>query len=68
MTFGTRHAHGLSSESQFSNLVKIAANFKPAYLDKQQLVQFDSALLGTRPWAIMKLDRVGEEVGDSNAS
>ena len=25
--------------------------------DKQQIVQFDSALLGTRPWAIMKLDR-----------
>ena len=30
--------------------------------DKQQIVQFDSVLLGTRPWAIMKLDRVGDEV------
>ena len=30
--------------------------------DKQQIVQFDSALLGTRPWAIMKLDRVGDEI------
>ena len=27
LTFGTRHAHGLSSESQVSNLVKLAANF-----------------------------------------
>ena len=30
--------------------------------DKQQIVQFDSTLLGTRPWAIMKLDRIGDEV------
>jgi hypothetical protein len=30
--------------------------------EKCQIVQFDSGLLGTRPWAIMKLDRVGDEV------
>ena len=29
--------------------------------DKQQTVAFDSTILGTRPWAIMKLDRVGDE-------
>ena len=33
--------------------------------DKQQIVQFDSVLLGTRPWAIMKLDRVGDENEES---
>jgi hypothetical protein len=33
--------------------------------DNQQIVQFDSGILGTRPWAIMKLDRVGEETNDA---
>jgi hypothetical protein len=36
--------------------------------DKQQIVQFDSTLLGTRPWAIMKLDRVGDEVTEVTGS
>ena len=36
--------------------------------DKQQIVQFDSVLLGTRPWAIMKLDRVGDEVTEVTGS
>ncbi len=31
-------------------------------MDKYQLVEFDNTRLGTRPWAIMKLDRVGDEV------
>jgi hypothetical protein len=30
--------------------------------EKCQIVQFDNIVLGTRPWAIMKLDRVGDEV------
>jgi hypothetical protein len=30
--------------------------------EKCQIVQFDNLVLGIRPWAIMKLDRVGDEV------
>ena len=35
--------------------------------DKYQTVKFDNARLGTRPWAIMKLDRVGEETDEQEA-
>jgi hypothetical protein len=30
--------------------------------EKCQIVQFDNIVLGIRPWPIMKLDRVGDEI------
>jgi hypothetical protein len=35
--------------------------------EKCQIVHFDCPILGTRPWAIMKLDRVGEETDEQEA-